>query len=92
MTIMAGTGFIVFSTLPVIAEVAKESGIRPSRTLVAPWSPQVAISGSPISAAMAAMLTIMEGNGVTFIQVMAVCLEAFVCCRDGRRFYRLTSG
>ncbi len=33
MTIMAGTGFIVFSTLPVIAEVAKESGIRPSARL-----------------------------------------------------------
>lgn len=77
MTIMAGTGFIVFSTLPVIAEVAKESGIRPSRTLAGSVvASQIAISGSPISAAMAAMLTIMEGNGVTFIQVMAVCLPA----------------
>ncbi|MEG2568964.1 MAG: anaerobic C4-dicarboxylate transporter family protein, partial [Acinetobacter sp.] len=77
MTIMAGTGFIVFSTLPVIAEVAKESGIRPSRTLAGSVvASQVAISGSPISAAMAAMLTIMEGNGITFIQVMAVCLPA----------------
>ncbi|NCB61034.1 MAG: anaerobic C4-dicarboxylate transporter, partial [Gammaproteobacteria bacterium] len=55
MTIMAGTGFIVFSTLPVIAEVAKESGIRPSRTLAGSVvASQVAISGSPISAAMAA--------------------------------------
>ncbi|MBW7983976.1 anaerobic C4-dicarboxylate transporter [Enterobacillus tribolii] len=77
MTIMAGTGFIVFSTLPVIAEVAKESGVRPSRTLAGSVvASQIAISGSPISAAMAAMLTIMEGNGVTFIQVMAVCLPA----------------
>ena len=75
--IMAGTGFIVFSTLPVIAEVAKESGIRPSRTLAGSVvASQVAISGSPISAAMAAMLTIMEGNGISFIQVMAVCLPA----------------
>ena len=66
MTIMAGTGFIVFSTLPVIAEVAKESGIRPSRTLAGSVvASQVAISGSPISAAMAAMLTIMEGNGAS---------------------------
>lgn len=74
---MAGTGFIVFSTLPVIAEVAKESGIRPSRTLAGSVvASQVAISGSPISAAMAAMLTIMEGNGISFIQVMAVCLPA----------------
>ncbi|WP_162857838.1 anaerobic C4-dicarboxylate transporter family protein, partial [Shigella flexneri] len=37
------------------AEVAKESGIRPSRTLAGSVvASQVAISGSPISAAMAA--------------------------------------
>ena len=93
MTIMAGTGFIVFSTLPVIAEVAKESGIRPSRTLAGSVvASQVAISGSPISAAMAAMLTIMEVNGVSFIQVMSVCLPtsfvaamvaAFIASRQG---------
>ncbi|MFD1093749.1 anaerobic C4-dicarboxylate transporter [Providencia vermicola] len=77
MTIMAGTGFIVFSMLPVIAEIAKDSGIRPSRTLAGSVvASQIAISGSPISAAMAAMLTIMEGNGVTFIVVMSVCLTA----------------
>ncbi|HHE6469486.1 TPA: anaerobic C4-dicarboxylate transporter [Providencia rettgeri] len=77
MTIMAGTGFIVFSMLPVIAEIAKDSGIRPSRTLASSVvASQIAISGSPISAAMAAMLTIMEGNGVTFIVVMSVCLPA----------------
>ncbi|MEQ4705219.1 anaerobic C4-dicarboxylate transporter [Providencia huaxiensis] len=77
MTIMAGTGFIVFSMLPVIAEIAKDSGIRPSRTLAGSVvASQIAISGSPISAAMAAMLTIMEGNGITFIVIMSVCLPA----------------
>lgn len=77
MTIMAGTGFIVFSTLPVIAEVAKESGVRPSRALAGSVvASQLAITGSPLSAAMAAMITIMEGNGVTFFQVLAVCLPA----------------
>ena len=33
MTIFAGTGLTAFSTLPVIAEVAKEQGVRPSRPL-----------------------------------------------------------
>lgn len=33
MTLMAGTGHTAFSTLPVIAEVAKEGGVRPSRPL-----------------------------------------------------------
>ncbi|MDD7425215.1 MAG: anaerobic C4-dicarboxylate transporter [[Actinobacillus] rossii] len=93
MTIMAGTGFIVFSTLPVIAEVAKESGIRPSRALAgAVVSSQLAVAGSPLSAAMAAMITVMEGNGVTFFQVIVVCLPisfvasmvaAFVSSKQG---------
>ncbi|WP_114195726.1 anaerobic C4-dicarboxylate transporter [Edaphovirga cremea] len=93
MTIMAGTGFIVFSTLPVIAEVSKEAGIRPSRTLSGSVvASQLAISGSPISAAMAAMLVIMETQGVSFIQVITVCLStsfiaamiaAFVASRQG---------
>lgn len=33
MTLLAGTGHTAFSMLPVIAEVAKEQGIRPSRQL-----------------------------------------------------------
>lgn len=92
MTIIMVPG-LLFSTLPVIAEVAKESGIRPSRTLAGSVvASQVAISGSPISAAMAAMLTIMEVNGVSFIQVMSVCLPtsfvaamvaAFIASRQG---------
>ncbi|MDW0617092.1 anaerobic C4-dicarboxylate transporter [Mannheimia haemolytica] len=93
MTIMAGTGFIVFSTLPVIAEVAKESGIRPSRALAdSVVSSQLAIAGSPLSAAMAAMIAVMENNSVTFFQVIAVCLPvsfiasmvaAFVASKQG---------
>ncbi|GHA37403.1 anaerobic C4-dicarboxylate transporter [Photobacterium aphoticum] len=85
MTIMAGTGYTVFSTLPVISEVAKEIGVRPSRPLsAAVVASQVAISGSPISAAMAAMISIMEPIGVSFLQIMAVCLPAsFVAAMVG---------
>ncbi|QLD33273.1 anaerobic C4-dicarboxylate transporter [Mannheimia varigena] len=84
MTIMAGTGFIVFSTLPVIAEVAKESGIRPSRALAgAVVSSQLAIAGSPLSAAMAAMIAVMENNSVTFSSFIASMVAAFVASKQG---------
>ncbi|MGL5290340.1 MAG: SLC13 family permease, partial [Vibrionaceae bacterium] len=47
MTMMAGTGHTAFSTLPVIAEVAKEQGIRPSRPLsIAVIASQIAITAS----------------------------------------------
>ena len=47
MTVLAGTGHTAFSTLPVIAEVAKEQGIRPSRPLsIAVIASQIAITAS----------------------------------------------
>ncbi len=53
MTVLAGTGHTAFSTLPVITEVAKEQGIRPSRPLsIAVVASQIAITASPISAAV----------------------------------------
>lgn len=53
MTLLAGTGHTAFSTLPVIAEVAKEQGVRPSRPLsIAVVASQIAITASPLSAAV----------------------------------------
>ena len=51
MTVLAGTGHTAFSTLPVIVEVSKEGGVRPSRPLsIAVVASQMAITASPISA------------------------------------------
>lgn len=53
MTLFAGTGHTAFSTLPVIAEVGKREGIRTSRPLsIATVASQIAITASPISAAV----------------------------------------
>lgn len=93
MTIMAGTGFIVFSTLPVIAEVAKESGIRPSRTLAGSVvASQVAISGSPISGRNGGDADHYGGQRYHLYSGHGGMSTSFVCRRDGCRFYRLTSG
>ena len=57
MTVLCGTGHVAFATLPVIAEVAKEQKVRPSRPLsVAAVASQIGICASPISAAMVAMV------------------------------------
>jgi anaerobic C4-dicarboxylate transporter DcuA/anaerobic C4-dicarboxylate transporter DcuB len=54
---LAGTGHVAYSVLPVIAEVATETGVRPSRPLgIAVIASQQAITASPISAATVAML------------------------------------
>lgn len=75
MTILAGTGHTAYSTLPVIAEVAKEQGIRPSRPLgIAVVGSQIAITASPISAALVFLSGILEPLGVGYIEILAVTI------------------
>jgi len=73
MTLLAGTGHTAFSTLPVIAEVAKEQGVRPSRPLsIAVVASQIAITASPISAAVVFMAGILEPRGISYLALLGV--------------------
>ncbi len=75
MTIFAGTGLTAFSTLPVIAEVAKLQGIRPSRPLsIATIASQIAITASPISAAVIFLAGALEPVGVGYVELLAICI------------------
>ena len=75
MTIFAGTGLTAFSTLPVIAEVAKREGIRPSRPLsIATVASQIAITASPISAAVVFFAGALEPIGVGYLELLAIVI------------------
>ena len=77
MTLLAGTGHTAFSTLPVIAEVAKEQGVRPSRPLsIAVVASQIAITASPLSAAVVFFASILEPRGVSYLTLLAVSIPA----------------
>lgn len=82
MTFFAGTGHTAFSTLPVIAEVAKEQGIRPSRPLsIAVVASQVAITASPISAAVVFLSGVMEKQGIGYLELLAILIpSSFLAC------------
>lgn len=94
MTLMAGTGQTAFATLPVIADVAKENGVRPSRPLsISVVASQMAITASPISAAVVFLASILEPLGVDYTELLAVAipstllaviLTSFVANRLGR--------
>ncbi|MGL4473499.1 MAG: anaerobic C4-dicarboxylate transporter [Shewanella sp.] len=74
MTLLAGTGHTAFSTLPVIAQVAKEQGVRPSRPLsIAVIASQIAITASPVSAAMVYFSSLLEPKGVDYITLVFIC-------------------
>ena len=82
MTFMAGTGFTAFATMPVITEVAKENNIRPSRPLsVAVVASQLAITASPISAAVVFFSGVLEEKGVDYLQLLAIAVPStFIAC------------
>ncbi len=85
MTLLAGTGHTAFSTLPVIAEVAKGQGIRPSRPLsIAVVASQVAITASPVSAAVVVFAGFLDPFDISYLQLLAICIPTtFVACMIG---------
>ena len=77
MTLFAGTGHTAFSTLPVIAEVAKREGIRPSRPLsIATVASQIAITASPISAAVVFFSGALEKVGVDYVELLMIAIPS----------------
>jgi len=77
MTLFAGTGHTAFSTLPVIAEVAKRAGIRPSRPLsIATVGSQIAITASPISAAVVFFSSELEKVGIDYVQLLMIAIPS----------------
>lgn len=76
-TFIAGTGHVAYSVLPVIAEVARETKIRPERPLgIAVIASQQAITASPISAATVALLGLLTGFDITLFDILKVTIPA----------------
>lgn len=78
-TFGAGTGHIFYPLLPVIHDVAHDNGIRPERPIaVSTIASQQAVTASPVSAAMAAIIVILEPQGMTLLTIMAIAVPATV--------------
>jgi anaerobic C4-dicarboxylate transporter DcuA len=76
-TFASGTGHIVYPLLPVIYEVAHESGIRPERPMaVATIASQQAITASPVSAATAAMIGLLAAHHSGLVQILLICVPS----------------
>jgi anaerobic C4-dicarboxylate transporter DcuA len=73
----AGTGHVFYPLLPIIYEVAMENNIRPERPMaVSTIASQQAITASPVSAAMAAMIALYEPLGFGLPKIMAIAVPA----------------
>jgi anaerobic C4-dicarboxylate transporter-like protein len=78
-SIGAGTSNILYPLLPVIYDVSYRNNIRPSRPLtVSVVQSGMALAASPVSAAMAAMLTLTDVSPYNFglAQILSITIPA----------------
>ncbi|EEO26191.1 anaerobic C4-dicarboxylate transporter, partial [Helicobacter winghamensis] len=82
LTLLAGTGHTAFSMIPVIVEVAKEQNIKPSAPLsIAVVSSQIAITASPVSAAVVYMTGVLEPLGWSYPLLLGIWIPTtFIGC------------
>ena len=81
LTVLVGTGHVVYTLMPIICDIALKKDIRPERPCgVASIASQVGITCSPIAAAVVAFVTISNANGymVAIPQVLMVTLPACI--------------
>ncbi|MCR5131111.1 MAG: anaerobic C4-dicarboxylate transporter [Prevotella sp.] len=82
LTVLVGTGHVVYTLMPIICDISLKQGIRPERPCgVASIASQVGITCSPIAAAVVAFVTISNANGfdVTIPQVLMISFPACLC-------------
>lgn len=82
LTVLVGTGHVVYTLMPIICDIAIKKGIRPERPCgVASIASQVGITCSPIAAAVVAFVTISNTNGfdISIPQVLMVSIPACLC-------------
>ena len=82
LTVLVGTGHVVYTLMPIICDIALKKGIRPERPCgVASIASQVGITCSPIAAAVVAFSAISASNGfhVNNLQIIMITIPACVC-------------
>ncbi len=77
--LVAGTAHTSYSLLPIISEIAQGNKIRPERPLsVATIAASLGITGSPVSAATAAIIStdLLGGQGIELGHILAISVPA----------------
>ena len=77
--LVAGTAHTSYSLLPIISEIATKNKIRPERPMtVATIAASLGITGSPMSAATAAVISadLLGGKGIELKDILLICIPA----------------
>lgn len=83
LTVLCGTGHVVYTMFPIIEDIALKKGIRPERPMaVASISAQMGITASPVSVATVSLASIIAenasitGTSYSIPQILMVAIPA----------------
>lgn len=82
LTFLCGTGHVVYTMFPIIADIALKKGIRPERPMaVASIASQMAITASPVSVAVVSLVSILGtqhgiGHAWSILDILTVSVPA----------------
>ena len=82
LTILCGTGHVVYTMLPIIYDIAIKNDIRPERPMAASSvASQMGILASPVSVAVVSLVAFLakvpvNGNVIDFIQVLSITIPS----------------
>ena len=79
LTVLCGTGHVVYTMFPIIYDIAIKQGIRPERPMaVSSVASQMGICASPVSVAIVSIVGFMATAGYNYsvLQILAVSIPA----------------
>jgi anaerobic C4-dicarboxylate transporter DcuB len=82
LTILCGTGHVVYTMLPIIYDIAIKNDIRPERPMAASSvASQMGILASPVSVAVVSLVAFLakapvNGHVIDFIQVLSITIPS----------------
>ena len=79
LTLLCGTGHVVYSILPIVYDISIRQNIRPERPMaVSSVASQMGICASPVSVAIVSIVSFMSSAGYnyTLAQILAVSIPA----------------
>ena len=82
LTVMCGTGHVVYTMFPIIYDIAIKEGVRPERPMAAASvASQMGICASPVSVAVVSMVAILakSTHPVSLLQLLSISIPATFC-------------
>jgi len=82
LTILCGTGHVVYTMLPIIYDIAIKNNIRPERPMAASSiSSQMGILASPVSVAVVSLVAFLakvpvDGHVIDFVEVLSITIPS----------------